>query len=429
MIESEALPRGGAATTTRPLPAPGAPASTAGRGSFSALRSRDFRFLLAGTMGANMAMWIQTIAQSWIVLQLTGSAVALGAISFVRGIAMLLASPVGGLLSDKFDRRLMMNGATALSAVSASLLAVAVVTGHITIWQLFLFAGLDGLLSSINQPARTALVYDVAGPADLTNAVALQSIGQNVMRLVGPSLGGALIGFAGVGACFAAQAGFYVISVLLSLPIRARLRTAMPVTTLKESLLGGFRYARGHRPVLLLLVVAALPSLFVYPYMSFMSLITRDVLHANALWFGVLITAVGVGSIGGAFLAAGKAATFRRKGVTMLALTILYMVMVGFFALSHWYALSYGLLIIAGFANSIYLTINNSLLQLATTDEYRGRVSGLYFMTGGLQPFGSLALGALIAVIGPQPSVALFCFIAAALTGLLWFVSPRLRAM
>jgi len=398
-------------------------------GTFDALANRDFRFLLGGTMAANCAMWVQTIAQGWLVLELTGSAVALGAISFVRGLTMLLASPFGGLLSDRFDRRMMMNGATAASAVSASLMAVLVVTGHIQIWQLFAFAALDGALGSVNQPARQALVYDVAGPKVLTNAVALQSIGSNVMRLVGPSLGGLLIGIGGVGICFAVQASFYVVSVLSSLPIRTRSEKPARMASLGESILGGFRHARHHRPVLLLLLVAALPSLLVYPYMSFTPLFASDVLGVDALWYGVLITAVGVGSIGGALLAARRAASFRHQGIVMLALAMLYAAMVGLFALSHWYLLSYSLLVIAGFANAINLTLNSSLLQFATSDEYRGRVSGLYFMTGGLQPFGSLTMGALVAIAGLQSTVALFCFLAVAVTAALLACSPTLRRM
>lgn len=406
-----------------------AAAHAVGGGTFFALRRRDFRFLLAGTMSANLASWVQMIAQGWLVLDLTGSAVALGVISFIRGIAMLVASPFGGLLSDRFDRRWTMNVATATSAVSASVMAALVVTGHIEVWQLFAFAAFDGVLSSVNQPARTALVYDVAGPEELTNAVALQAIGQNITRLIGPSLGGALLGVAGVGVCFAVQAIFYVLSVFASLPIRTRAVAAARMASFAESILGGFRYARQNRTVALLLLVAALPSLLVYPYMSFMPLFAKDVLHVDALLYGVLITAVGSGSIVGAFIAARRAATFRRKGPAMLALTAMYMTMVGCFALSRWYGVSYALLAVAGFANAIYLTLNSALIQWATPDEYRGRISGLYFMTGGLQPFGSLALGAMIASVGLQPSVALFCFAAVALTLLVWWRSPTLRRM
>lgn len=398
-------------------------------GTFDALGNRDFRFLLGGTMAANVAMWIQMIAQGWVVLELTGSSVALGVISFVRGIAMLVSSPFGGLLSDRFDRRLMMNLATGVSAASASVMAVLVITGQIEIWQLFVFAAMDGALGSVNQPARQALVYDVAGPKDLTNAVALQSIGMNIMRLLGPSLGGALIGIAGVGVCFVVQAGFYVLSVITSLQIRTRSERPTRMAPLTESVLGGFRYARRHRPIMLLLVVAALPSLLVYPYMSFMPLFSQEVLGADALWYGILITAVGVGSIVGALIAARRAATFAMKGLIMLAMAMLYAGMVGVFALSHWYLLSYALLVIAGFANSINLTLNSSLVQFSTSDEYRGRVSGLYFMTGGLQPFGSLTMGAMIALAGLQPTVAAFCFAAVAATLVLWLVSPTLRRM
>jgi MFS family permease len=398
-------------------------------GTFAALAGRDFRFLLAGTMASNVAMWVQTIAQGWVVMTITGSAVALGAISFIRGIAMLLMAPFGGLLADRFDRRRLMNLATAVAAVSAGLMAVLVISGRIELWQLCVFAALDGALGSVNQPARTALVYDVAGPDDLTNAVALQSMGANVMRLLGPSLGGALIGVAGVGVCFAVQAGFYVVSVLLSLPIRARSVPAARLASFGESVLGGFDHARRHRAILLLLLVAGLPAALVYPYMSFMPLFSTEVLHTSAFLYGVLITAVGVGSIAGAFIAARQGASFPNKGPVMLLLAMVYAGMVGAFALSEWYLLSYALLVIAGFANAINLTLNSTLLQMATADEYRGRVSGLYFMTGGFQPFGSLLLGALIALAGLQASVALFCLVAVGVNAALFACSPTLRKM
>ena len=398
-------------------------------GTFATLANRDFRFLLGGTMAVNFGAWVQMIAQGWLVLELTGSAVALGMIAFARGLAMLAASPVGGLLADRFDRRTLINAATGASALSASALAMLVVSGQVEVWQLFLLGVVDGVAVSVNQPARSALVYDIVGPRDVTNAVALQSMGMNITRLIGPSLGGVLIGVAGAGACFAVQAGVYVLSVLLSLPVQTAPAQPVEETSLAESVLGGFAHARRERPLLLLLVAAALPSLLVYPYTSFMPLFARQVLHADAFWFGVLVSAVGVGSIGGAMVAARKAATFPHKGAAMLGLLALYMVMVGLFALSSWYAVSYALLVVAGFANAINLTLNSSLLQLATADEYRGRVSGLHFMTFGLQPFGSLALGALVAVAGLQPSMELFCFVGTGLALALWAGSPRLRAM
>src|SRR5262249_4071009 len=171
------------------------------------------------------------------------------------------------------------------------------------------------------------------------------------------SLGGALLGIAGVGACFAVQAAFYVVSVLVSLPIRTKAAPSLRMASLKDSVLGGFEHARKHRPIWLLLVVSAIPSLLVYPYMSFMPLFVRDVLHEDPFWYGILITAVGVGSIAGAFIAARGASSFAKKGLMMMGLTALYMIMVGFFALSQWYALSYALLVVAGFANAIYLTL------------------------------------------------------------------------
>jgi MFS family permease len=283
-------------------------------------------------------------------------------------------------------------------------------------------------LNAVNQPARQALVYDVVGKEDLTNAVALSSVGGNLMRIIGPSLGGALIGTAGIASCFLFQGLCYTLSAVVTLfihpidPVRRR------ITSLLESLLGGFAYALRHRSVLLLLLVAAVPSLLVYPYVGFVPVFASDVLHVGPFLYGVLMTAVGVGSIPGALLAANMADP-RGKGWLLLATSAGYMTMVAAFACSPWFPLAFACLVVAGVANSIQNTLNNTLVQLSVSDAYRGRVSALYFMTSGLTPFGSLALGTAIATLGPQPAVAAFALSAAAVIVGLSIASPHLRRL
>ncbi len=196
--------------------------------------------------------------------------------------------------------------------------------------------------------------------------------------------------------------------------------------SLLDSLLGGFSYALRHRTVLALLAVAAVPSLLVYPYVGFVPVFASDVLHVGPFQYGVLMTAVGVGSIPGALMAANMADP-RGKGWLLLVTSAAYMMMVAAFACSPWFLLAFACLVAAGVANSVQNTLNNTLIQLAVSDDYRGRVSALYFMTGGLTPFGSLAMGTAIAALGPQPAVATFALTAAAVIGALSAASPRLR--
>lgn len=406
-----------------------APTTTPRRvGTFASLGNRDFRYLLAGTMGTQVGSWSQTIGQGWLVLELTRSPVQLGLIAFIRGIAMLAASPFGGLVSDMFDRRRVVVGGTLLAALNAVVLSVLVSTGQIAVWHLYAVAALDGVLNALNQPARQALVYDVVGKEELTNAVALSSVGSNIMRVIGPSLGGVLIGVSGVAACFIFQAVCYVLAAVISLRIRPIKGATRKIASLADSLLGGFSYARRSRTVLLLLLISMIPSLLVYPYVGFVPVFASDVLHVGALRYGILMTAVGVGSIPGAFAAANMT-HIRGKGRMLLITSAVYMAMVGAFALAPLFGLAFACLAVAGVANAIQNTLNASLVQFSVSDEYRGRVSALYFMTGGLTPFGSLAMGGLIAALGAPLAVAGFALTATALTIALAIASPRLRTM
>ncbi len=412
----------------RGIPQRGAATRTRRGGTFVSLANRDFRYLLAGTMGVQVGSWSQTIGQGWLVHVLTRSAFQLGLIAFIRGVAMLVASPAGGLLSDLLDRRRVVIAGTLLAAANALTLTVLVATGHVAVWHLYVLAAIDGALNAVNQPARQALVYDVVGKEDLTNAVALSAVGSNLMRIIGPSLGGALIGTAGIASCFLFQGLCYALSAAVTLFIRPVDAERRPTASLLESLLGGFAYALHHRAVLLLLLVAAVPSLLVYPYVGFVPVFASDVLHVGPFQYGVLMTAVGVGSIPGALMAANMADP-RGKGWLLLTTSAGYMAMVAAFACSPWFLLAFACLVAAGVANAIQNTLNNTLIQLAVSDAYRGRVSALYFMTSGLTPFGSLAMGTAITALGPQPAVAAFALSAAAVIAGLSVTSPRLRRL
>jgi predicted MFS family arabinose efflux permease len=285
----------------------------------------------------------------------------------------------------------------------------------------------EGVTDAINQPARQVMVYDVAGEDELANAVAVNSLGSNTMRVVGPSVAGGLIGFAGIEAAFLLQAIAYGVSVYFTSRIRTQgIPTSNTTTSVLASMADGISYARRNRDVLLLVVMAGLPSLLVYPYVQYIAVFAEDVLDVGSVGFGFLASAVGYGSIVGALLAANLT-QIQKRGQILVWTTFVYMALVTAFAVSNNYALSFSLLVVAGIANSIYLMFNQVMVQLIVDDEYRGRVLSLYVMVSGVTPFSALVMGALIDAFGAQVTVACFTGLATAIVLAIGVFSRRLR--
>jgi MFS family permease len=419
------------ASAPAPPPPRLAPARTGVRGygarTFSSLRIPDFRVLWIGNVGTMLGQWIQFAAQGYLVFHLTGSPLQVGAVGFVRGTTAVVVSPFAGAVTDRFSRRSVLMVMTALSASAAVLLATLIVTDVIQVWMLYPLSAVEGFGDAINQPARQVMIYDVVGAEDLPNAVAVNSLGSNTMRIVGPSMAGALIGGFGIQSAFIMQALAYSFSVYATSRIKTRgVPAGRSTVTVLAGIAEGISYARSHPDVILLVVMAGLPSLLVYPYVQFIPVFAKDVLHVGSFGFGFLASAVGYGSIIGALLAANLT-NIRKRGQILVWTTFVYMALVTAFALSNNYALSFALLVVAGIANSIYLMFNQVMIQLTVDDAYRGRVLSLYVMVQGITPFSALLMGALIDVFGAQVTVACFTGLAAAIVLVIGLTSRRLR--
>ena len=429
LLEANRLPVSTSLPTSTATAEPLAPRGIRALGSrtFYALgKYPDFRVLWAGNVGTMLGQWVQFVAQGWLIFELTHSPFQIGAISFIRGVTTVTVSPFAGAITDRFSRRSVLVVMTAVSSCVAVVLAALVITHVISVWMLYCTATLDGLAESVNQPARQVMVYDVVGADDLANAVAVNSLGSNTMRIVGPALGGALIGIGGVGAALVLQAGAYLFSSFATSRIRTAGAPRAQTASVLQSMGEGIAYARNHPDVRLLVVMAGLPSLLVYPYVSYIPVFAKDVLHVGSTGYGFLASAVGYGSIIGAVLAANLTG-LQKRGRILVWTTFVYMSLVTCFALSHLYLLSFGLLVVAGIANSTYLMFNQVMVQLVVDDEYRGRVMSLYVMVSGVTPFSALLMGTLIDVFGPELTVASFTGLAAAIVLAIGITSQRLR--
>lgn len=378
-------------------------------------------------MAFQTGSWVQTIGMGWLVLQdLGGNATSLGLVALLRGAFLVLVSPVGGYLGGRFERRRQLSIYQWSNAVLAAALAGLIMSGHIEIWMVYIFAMGAGILEALSGPIRQLLVFDVVGGEDLTNAVALNALGGNAMRVVGPAIGGTLIGLVGTQGTFQLQAACLIIAGVLT----SRLRPSMPdgdtSIGIFSSIGGGLRYTVRDRRMLIIVFMALVPSIIVYPYVTFLPVFARDVLDSGSFGYGMLAAAVGVGSLlGGMFVAVTSNRVYMGQG--MLWGCLLYTISVGAFALMGNLWLAVGALAVAGVFHSVYSALNASLMQLKAEPAFRSQVMSLQTMTWGLTPFAALLMGRMIDHWGAPPVVAAWMLAAAVITLGTIILSKELR--
>ena len=415
-------------TGTRPSARGSLTARIGETGTFASLVLPQFRLLLGGTATSQAAGWMEQVARGWLVLELTHSPFQLGLLEFIRGVASLLISPFAGVLADRLDRRQL----AALTQVSPGLVALVigllVATGNVEMWHLYFAAGFSGLANAINFPTRQVLVYDVVGQNYLNNAIALNAVMANVSRILAPTIGGVIIGFAGIEEAYYAQAFFFLLATVATLMLRPMTQAKPVRVPVWQGIVEGYRYMRADPVIARLVLLNFVPTLLIYPYVALIPIIADDILGVGSTGYGVLLTGVGIGSIPGGLIVASMTKS-RYKGRVMGAAALVYMGLVAAFALSMWFPLSFALLIVAGLGWSMMVTLNQTLLQLHLADEFRGRVLAFYTMANGLTPFGSLALGASADRFGVQQSIAAFAITAFVLAAYLGLGSRRVRRL
>lgn len=396
--------------------------------AFRSLSVVNFRFLLGGTVAASFAMWMGQIGQGWLVAQLTNSPFQLGLVQFLRGSSFLFISPLAGAIAERVERRLLAGLASTVNGLSALAIGILIATGHIEMWQLYLTAFIGGFSSSIYQPVRQFLVFDAVGPKHLPNAIALNSLVNNMARVVGPGVAGFLISFS-ISTAFFGQFIFFVAATLSLVP----LRLGVPAKQEREPVLASIRlgaaYVLRHPLLLRLILLQAIPSMLIYPYLQMMPLMAKNYLHVGSTGYGWLQTGVGIGALVSAFFVATFSDVRQKGAITSVAL-LMYMTMILLFSFSRDYLLSFFLLIVGGTGFVVFSTFNQTLLQLKVEDDYRGRVLSLYTMSQGLNPFGSLAMGLVASrLLGTPGAIAAFCVVALILAAMTGVASKEIRSL
>lgn len=397
---------------------------------FASLRHRNYRLFFTGQTISLIGTWMQSLAQGWLVLQLTDSAFAVGLVSALGSLPVLLFSLPAGVYVDRTNKHRVVMVAQSLLLVLALVLGILAARHDVAPWQVGLIATLVGLVFAFEVPARQSFMVDLVGKDDLMNAIALNSSAFNATRVLGPAVAGLLISAVGVAVCFLLNAASYV-AVIVALA-RMKLAPHSPAESTTngwERFKEGARFAIGDRRIRALIIMTAILSVFGFPYVVLMPVFARDVLHVGARGFGLLTASIGVGALVSA-LGLAVFGPRMRKGKIILWAGPAFALAVGAFALSRWFPLAMLALALSGVAMVLENAVTNSLLQTLTPDALRGRVMGFWtFVFVGFAPIGSLQVGLMAGRFGAPAAVAIgaaVCFVSAVV---MWRVVPEVARL
>jgi MFS family permease len=385
-------------------------AGTGFGGAFRALRYRNYRLIWVGFFLSNIGTWMQTVAQGWLVRELTASTALIGFVSFASSFPQIAFSLFGGVYADLFNRRKLLIATQAVYMFNAAALGALVFMRDWTLWEglslwhVIAITFVSGVSSTLNTPAFQALMLDLVRREDLPSAVALNSAQLNLSRVIGPTIGGLLFGVIGIAGCYFLNSASYLV-VIASLwmlrmpPLRAP--DGLNARDVWRQLVAGVRYVRRRPRVQALLCVAAVISLCGSPYLIFLPVFARDVLNQEAEGLARLWAAMGAGALLSAPAMAYGLSNSRHRGRLLLAGNVFFGLAVAAFALSRNFALSCLFLALVGAGMVSVTNAVNMLLQTLAQDEMRGRVMSMYALAIiGLPPVGGLLIGALADLIG-----------------------------
>jgi MFS family permease len=364
---------------------------------------RNFRLFWIGQTVSLIGTWMQQVGQGWLALQLSNSALIVGLVSAAGSLPILLFSLYAGVIVDRQDKLRLVKIAQVLLSIQSALLWWLVWSGRITIPLLVGLAAMNGLISAVEIPARQSMIVDLVGRDDVVDAIALNSGGFNLARIIGPSIAAAVIASAGLAWCFGINALSYI--AVIGCLVAIRLPTFVPaekIVAAREGFMEGMAYIRSRRDITGIMGLIAVYSIFGLQYLTMMPVIARDVLHTGAGGYGFLVTLVGVGALSGALVLAAFSARVRR-GRLFLISALSFAALLFVFSLMRNITVAGFLLVFIGLTMMINGALANGMLQAIVPDELRGRVMAAYvFVYVGFTPIGSLIAGAVAHVLNVQ---------------------------
>jgi len=387
---------------------------------FAALKHRNFRLFFIGQFVSLCGTWIQTVAQGWLVLQITDSPFAVGLVTTLGSLPILLFTLYGGVVADRVNKHRLVLTLQSLMVIEAVTLGTLIHLHLVTVHWVMGLAVFFGLLSAFEVPTRQALISEIVARDDLVNAIALGSSAFNVARVVGPAVAGVLISTVGLAACYFANAASYLAVIASLLLMRPAPPPAAEATPALEAMREGFRYMFGNRWPRAIVIIIATFAVFGFSFMPMMSVFARDALHLDARGYGAMVSAIGVGAAAAAFFMAGLGGRVGRPEVVLRS-SVLFGALLATAALARGFWWAIALFTVAGCLMALNGIAANTTLQIEAPDRLRGRVMGFYsFVVLGMAPFGSLQAGWIAEHYGVRTAFVvggLVCLVVAAGVG------------
>lgn len=392
------------------------------RRTFDALAVYNYRVYWLGQLVSLSGTWMQTVAQGWLVLQLTNSPQALGTVTMLQFVPIMILTLFGGVLADRLPKRRVLVITQSVAALQASALALLVYTDMVQLWHIYVLALVLGIVNAVDNPTRQAFVVELVGRDRLPNAVALNSTLFNAARITGPALGGLAISTLGLSGAFAINAASFCATLAGLAMMRPRQFQAPPRAEqgrVIPQLLEGLRYAFGTREVLPIMLLMGCLGVFGYNFTVVLPLLAKYVLAAGPTGLGMLTAAMGLGSVVSAL---GVAYAGRARETALFAGAVVFGLSLLLVGMSGSYPVTLALLFVLGIASVAFSSTASTRLQLLAPSELRGRVMSLYFLLfAGTTPIGGLLVGVLASQVGVRTTVMLMaaaCLLGTSLTAL-----------
>jgi predicted MFS family arabinose efflux permease len=365
---------------------------------FKAFQYRDFRLMWIGACTSSIGTWMQIVAQGWLIYRLSHSPFLLALDQFLSGIPIFLFSLVGGVIADRVERRKILLGSQYVQMASATILTILVATGWVHVWQILCLSFISGFAQAFGGPAYQALIPTLVEREDMPNAIALNSIQFNLAVTIGPALAGLALARFGETWCFGLNALSFLAPIISLSLITARFLPQKTTESIFTSLKQGIDFARKQPAMEALILLAFCMTFLAMPMRTYLPVFVKDIFRRGPETYGSLLSLMGIGSIAGSLIIAW-AGNVVRKGRIALGGLILLGAGISGFAFSKLLPLSGAMLVLVGAAMMAVFAMVNSLVQLITTNEMRGRVMSLYnFAFRGGMPMGNLLTGWLVPI-------------------------------